>query len=204
MRRTVIMRSEELKFTCFKVLFLVIMLSELKHSWLWFTTIALPEFGMFVIPTKRWIFLSCLQVSVLKPAGMVRWFSSDVWPRAKLTSQTHFPIQLWSTGLRQHQFQQPGTHQYFAAQQFALIWAASLCHTWVHTRVGFVCATDLSTTSSVEWDKALPLVTCPTSTTRCTVQSFASRNRCSPTNQAFSYMSERNYKLRNTDARLKD
>merc|ERR1719336_1774506 len=71
----------------------------------------------------------------------------------------------------------PETQMLLCVQQFALILVASQYLTLVRIKVGCVSATDLYTTNSDVFVKALPLVTFPQSTIRCMVK-FSVLRRC--------------------------
>jgi len=191
MKRIVITKLDVPKSICFKVSFLVTTCSVLRQLWQWFTTKWSLGLVTCVTHTKNLTFLNCHQARLPRLPGTARWFSFVVWPRAKLTSQTHCLTQLLLTRHLLLPSRQQATPQCFAALQFAPIWAASQCLISAPTRAGFVFATDLCTISLVALDRVQQQVTCLTLTIRCTGPFFVLRNKFSLTNPASSCMYEK-------------
>ena len=126
-----------------------------------------------------------------KLLGTEKLFSSEDLLFLKLDKK--MPFQQLPYWIKNHllHFQMLETHKFWCALLFAPIWVAFQCHISELTRDGFAYVTVPSMISSEELDKDQHKLTCHTSTTLCTVESFASKSRSSQTSHQSISTSER-------------
>ena len=189
-RRIGITKSREPKCTCSRDSFFHHMPSVSSASFQLSTIRLSLILDTLEIHTRKWTSLNFHQVRFFKPLGTVSLSSSE--DSQFLKSRTPTPFQTLHCSIKNLWLLCPmqETQAYWYAQLFAPIWDVFQCHILVPIKDGYVCATDPSTTNSVEYDKDQPKQTCHISTTQYTELPCALRSKYSPTSHQFNGMSE--------------
>jgi len=189
-KKTETMKSRELKCTWCKDSSFQLTLLESRLLSPSFITKWSLEPDILETPTRNSISLSSHQVNASKLLGTVRSSSLEDLPSLKLKIPTpfHWPPN-WIKSLSPL-FPTLVTPRFWSAQPFAPIWDVFQYHILVHTRDGFACVTDPSTTNSEESDKDQLKQTCHTSTTRSSAQSSVLKSNSSLTSHQSSSMCE--------------
>jgi len=180
-KRIVTTKLRELRFICFRDSFFQLMLSESRQLLPLFTTKWSLEPDTSETHIKNLTLVNYHLVKSFKQLGTERSFSLE--DLLQLRSETLMLFQTLPSLIRSQSLHclTLVTVASWCALLFAHIWDAFQCHISELTRDGFASVTDLFMINSEESDKVQHKQTCHISTTLCTAQSSALRNKSSQT-----------------------